>query len=469
MRVRMVPLTSIGARIQRTVQVAASQEGKIVDVLIEGQSIELDTTVLNQIVDPLLHLLRNSVSHGIEPPMRRRLLGKPERGTIGVNSNYDGTDVVIEISDDGAGLDPAFLRSTAVKKGYLSGAVAEATTDKEAFALIFLPGFSTASEVSEVSGRGVGMDIVKAAVNKLQGTVTVDSTPGKGTSFTIRLPTTLAVKRALMIKSNGERFAIPFGVVTQILRVGRDEIEHMAHDPVVRVEGKVFPVVRLGEALGLKQPADDTMSRLPVLIVTVGSDQFALVVDQILEGREIVIKSLGNHLRRIKGVVGATLMGDGSVVPILNPVDLVHRNGQRSIAPSSVCVPPQPPQPRGNLTIMVVDDSPSVRRVMSNLLKSAGWQPIQAKDGLDALDILNNSSQRPSLILLDVEMPRMDGYELLATLKRHETHREIPVVMITSRTGEKHRLKALELGASEYLSKPYHEDELVGTVRRLAN
>ena len=467
MRVRMVPLATLVARLQRTVRVAASHEGKLVDLFIEGQNIELDTTVLDQMVDPLLHLLRNAVSHGIETPARRAAHSKRERGTIRLRSFYEGTQVVIEVSDDGAGLDPEVIRSKALSRGHISSADAGRMSEKELFSLIFLPGFSTAKELSEVSGRGVGMDIVKASINKLQGTLALDSTPGKGTTITIRLPTTLAVARALLIKAHGETFAVPLGAVTQIIRVERGEIEHLAQDAVIRAGGRVYPVIRLGEALRLKQPADEAVERLPVLILKVGGDHFALVVEQVIEGREIVIKSLGNHLRRVHGIMGATLMGDGRVVPILQPADLV-----RNSAPSTVPTRPlaQPPATgiTETLTVMVVDDSPSVRRVMSNLLKSVGWQPVAAKDGLQALEMLHGSPEQPTVILLDVEMPRMDGYELLAALKRQEAYRMIPVVMITSRTGEKHRRKAIDLGASEYLSKPYQDEELLNIIRRLA-
>lgn len=467
MRVRMVPLATLASRLQRTVRVAASHEGKLADLFIEGQNIELDTTVLDQMVDPLLHLLRNAVSHGVETPARRAAQGKRERGTIRLRSFYEGTQVVIEVSDDGAGLDPQLIRSKALSRGHISSADAGQMSEKELFSLIFLPGFSTAKELSEVSGRGVGMDIVKASIDKLQGTLALDSTLGKGTTFTIRLPTTLAVARALLIKAHGETFAVPLSTVTQIIRVERDEIEHLAQDAVIRVGGRVYPVIRLGEALRLKQPADEAVERLPVLILKVGGDHIALVVEQVIEGREIVIKSLGNHLRRVHSIMGATLMGDGRVVPILQPSDLV-----RSSPPSTMPARPIAQQSTAGVTealrVMVVDDSPSVRRVMSNLLKSVGWQPTAAKDGLQALEMLHGSPEQPNVILLDVEMPRMDGYELLATLKRQETYRTIPVVMITSRTGEKHRRKAIDLGASEYLSKPYQEEELLNVIRRLA-
>jgi chemosensory pili system protein ChpA (sensor histidine kinase/response regulator) len=489
MRVRMVPLATLATRLHRAVRVLAREQGKLADLVLEGEGIELDKTVLEEMADPLLHLLRNAVDHGIEPPALRQVMGKPERGLIRLRAYHEGNQVVIQVSDDGAGLEPRILHSAAISKGYISEADAPKLSDEELYSLVFLPGFSTAGEVSEVSGRGVGLDIVKTNVHKLKGTITLDSTPGQGTTFAIRLPMTLAVTRALLVKAHNETFAIPLGAVTQILRVEREEIERVGQEPVVRVGGQVYPMFLLGQMLDLKQPADETVQRRPVLILNAGAKQIALVVDQILTGREIVIKTLGNHLHQVHGVTGATLMGDGSVVLILNPVDLVTEAPQeaRARTPSSeklLSTTPstglraglgtgrtqlQPPAARAReaLAVMIVDDSVSVRRVVSNLIKSVGWQPMAAKDGLDALEIIQHSPQLPDLILVDIEMPRMDGYELIATLKGHEEYRNIPLVILTSRAGEKHRRKALELGASEYIVKPYQDETLLNIIRHL--
>jgi len=465
MRVRMVPLATLATRLHRAVRVLAREQDKLVDLVLEGEDIELDKTVLEEMADPLLHLLRNAVDHGIEPPALRQVMGKPERGLIRLRAYHEGNQIVIQVSDDGAGLEPQILRSSAISRGYVSEADAPQLSDEELYSLVFLPGFSTAGEVSEVSGRGVGLDIVKTNVHKLKGTVTLDSTPGQGVTFTIRLPMTLAVTRALLVKAHNETFAIPLGAVTQFLRLEREEIERVGQEPVVRVGGQVYPMLRLGQVLNLKQPADETVQRLPVLILDIGAKQIALVVDQFLTGREIVIKSLGNHLRRVHGVTGATLMGDGSVVLILNPADLVVEAPQEARA----WTPFQPPAARAReaLTVMIVDDSVSVRRVVSNLIKSAGWQPMAAKDGLEALEIIQSSAQPPDLILVDIEMPRMDGYELMTTLRAQEAYRNIPLVILTSRAGEKHRRKARELGASEYIVKPYQDQTLLNIIRQL--
>ncbi|TEU15036.1 MAG: response regulator [Anaerolineales bacterium] len=472
MQVRMVSLATLATRLHRAVRVLAREQGKLVDLVLEGKDIELDKTVLEEIADPLLHLLRNAVDHGIEPPALRQVMSKPERGLIRLRAYHEGNQVVIQVSDDGAGLEPEILRSAAISGGYVSEADAPQLSDEELYSLVFLPGFSTSGEVSEVSGRGVGLDIVKTNVQKLKGAVTLDSTPGQGATFTIRLPMTLAVTRALLVKAHNETFAIPLSAVTQILRLEREEIEHVGQEPVVWVGGQVYPMLRLGQVLNLRQPAAETVQRLPVLILNAGAKQVALVVDQLLAGREIVIKTLGNHLRRVHGVTGATLMGDGSVVLILNPADLIIEAPQpEAWAPPfdklRTQLQPLATRAREALTVMVVDDSVSVRRVVSKLIKSAGWQPMAAKDGLDALEIIQHSAQPPDLILVDIEMPRMDGYELMATLRAQEAYRNIPLVILTSRAGEKHHRKALELGASDYIVKPYQDETLLNIIRHL--
>ncbi len=466
MRTRMVPLANIATRLHRAVRVVSQKQGKLIDLTLIGENIELDKKVLEEMADPLLHVLRNAVDHGIEPSALRQVMGKSERGEITLKAYYQGNQVVLEIADDGAGLEPQILRAKAVSAGYVSEADAPQLSDDELYSLIFLPGFSTAEEVSEVSGRGVGMDVLKTSVHKLKGTISVDSSPGQGTTFTIRLPMTLAVTRALLVKSYGETFAIPLAAVSQILRAGQDEYEQIGQDEVIRVGGKVYPLLQLGTVLNLSPISEETATRPPVLILEAGATQVALVVDEILEGREIVVKTLGNHLRHVHAVTGATLMGDGSIVLILNPAELVTNPEQAESGGWSKIHQPEGGRHKP-LSVLIVDDSVSVRRVVSNLIKNAGWVPSTAKDGLEALGFIQNAVQLPDVILLDIEMPRMDGYELTATLQAHDVFRRIPIVMLTSRAGEKHRRKALDLGVADYLVKPYQDETLLNAVRRL--
>ncbi len=474
MRLRMVPLSTVASRLHRTVRNTASQCGKQAVLVLEGEGTELDKVVLEEMADPLMHLLRNAVDHGLEAPAARQARGKRPQGTVTLRAFQEGNQIVVQVSDDGGGIDPAAVRATAVKRGLLSEADAAAMTQQEMFSLVFLPGFSTARRVSEVSGRGVGLDVVRSQVHKLKGTLALESEPGRGAAFTVRLPMTLALTRALLVKAHGETFAVPLDTVRQIVKAEDDTVELVGQEPVLRLAGKFYPIRYLGKVLGLKQPADE-VRRPPVLILNVGGQEVALAVDHLLGGREIVIKSLGSHLRRVRGVTGATLLGDGSVVLILNPGDLVTERGARgadrgarkpapvSGAPSSEFRAPGSDEA---LTVLVVDDSPSVRRVVSNLIRGAGWQPLAAKDGLEALEVLHQAATPPDLVLLDVEMPRMDGYELLSTLRAQEAYQGLPIVMVTSRAGEKHRQKALNLGATGYVVKPYQDDALLETVRQ---
>jgi chemosensory pili system protein ChpA (sensor histidine kinase/response regulator) len=468
MRTRMVPLATLATRLHRAVRVLAREQGKMVELVLEGEEIELDKTVLDEMADPLLHLLRNAVDHGIEPPELRQVMGKTERGKIVLRAFHEGNQVVIQVSDDGTGLEPQILQSAAIRGGHVSDVDATQLPVDDLYSLIFLPGFSTAGEVSEISGRGVGLDIVKTNVHRLKGTVSVASTPGKGTDFVIRLPMTLAIMRALLVKAHNETFAVPLGVVTNILRLERDEIELVGREPVIRLEHRVYPLLRLGEVLDLKQPADETEHRLPVLILDVGTQQVALVVDQLIGGREIVIKTLGSHLRKVHGVAGATLMGDGSVVLILNPSELVVDAPAEDVV-QKTSHPTALTSTHDALAVMIVDDSISVRRVVSNLIKGVGWVPITAKDGIEALEIIQRSTKMPDLMLVDIEMPRMDGYELMSTIKAQDAYQHIPLVVLTSRAGKKHRRKALETGASEYIVKPYQDDVLISVIRRLVS
>lgn len=470
MRIRMVPLATLATKLHRTVRVVANQQDKLIDLEISGEYVELDKFVLEEMADPLLHLLRNAADHGIESTEDRLAADKSERGSIRVDAFYEGTQVVVEICDDGRGLNLDAIRDKAVELNLISAQDAAALPDDELYPFIFQPGFTTAKEISEVSGRGVGMDIVRDKVSKLKGTVSVSSEPGQGTTFTVRLPMTLAVTRALLIKSRQQTYAVPMQGVLQILRIDRDQVEKLDTEPVLRVGGRTFPLVNLAERMHLQGPADEASSTIPVLIINAGERQIALAVERILSGRDIVVKTLGNHLRTVDGLIGATLMGDGSVVPILDVAWLVGSSsttGQRGISQAT----PVTTRRKSNdtNTIMVVDDSVSVRRVMTNLLRSAGWNVIDAKDGVDALEILQTSSRQPDLFLLDIEMPRMDGYELLSSLRSQDAFRSTPIVMVTSRAGAKHRQKAIDLGATDYVIKPYQDEHLLGLVRELTS
>lgn len=469
MRLRMLPFRTLSQRLHRTVRVTAERRDKIVDFVIDGEAVELDKTVLEEMAGPLDHLLRNAVDHGIEPPSVRRDVAKPERGTVTLRVFHEGTQVVLTLRDDGRGLDRTKLREAAVRMGYASEQDAAALSDTELYSLIFLPGFSTAKEVSDISGRGVGLDVVKDAVSKIKGTLSVTSERGVGTTFTIRLPMTMALTRVVLIKAGAETFALPLTSIAQVLRVEPEQLERVGRKPVLRLGGKIVPTMYLAEFVGQPMPAEAALAKLKAVILNIGDERLALMVDQVIEAREVAVKSLGSLLGRVHGVTGATLMGDGTVVLILNPNDMLH--AQHSMGPQVRLRPAAPTVPASKdvFEVLIVDDSPSVRRVLTNLVRGTGWSPHAAKDGLEALEFIHAATARPDVVILDVEMPRMDGYEFTAALRAMYQHRNTPIIMLTSRAGDKHRKRAFEVGATEYMIKPYQDDELVGTIRRVVN
>ncbi|NOT61029.1 MAG: response regulator, partial [Acidobacteria bacterium] len=474
MRLRMVPLASLASRFHRTAHQVAQQRNKQVNFIIEGEDTRLDKTVIEEMADPLLHILRNAIDHGIEPALVRQSAGKAATGTVRLRAFHEGTQTVIQIKDDGTGLHPERLRAKAIQSGVVSAADAVKLTEEELFALIFLPGFSTAAEISEISGRGVGMDVVKTTIQRLKGRIDLDSKVGRGTTFTIRLPMTLAVMRALLVKAHKQTFAIPPVGLQQIVKLTPDMLDRVGEQHVIRVNNKIYPLMQLGRLLNLRRHAVKHEGAQLALLMNLDDRQFAIAVDETLGGRDVVVKNLGNHIREVRGITGTTLMGDGSAVLILNLPELVRdalRPAARQTVSQTASQRPRvrpPVEQRGPLSVMVVDDSLSVRRVLANRLNAVGWKPIQAKDGLDALEQLQGNPRLPDTILLDIEMPRMDGYEFLSALRKNADYAQIPVVMITSRAGQKHRDRAFEAGANEYLVKPYQDEELLTLIRRLA-
>ncbi|MBA4191093.1 MAG: hypothetical protein C0467_24170 [Planctomycetaceae bacterium] len=467
MRVRMVPLAHLSNRLHRTVRHTANGLGKQVRLVLEGENTDLDKTVLEEMSEPLLHLLRNAIDHGIEDAATRETRGKPAVGTIRVQASPESTQIVIRVSDDGGGIDLEAIRQAAVTRGFLTPEAAAIAAPDELTDLLFQTGFSTAGQVSEISGRGVGLDIVRVMVERLKGTVSLASAPGQGTTFTVRLPLTMAVIRALMVVAEGQTFALPLGSITQILRLEPEQCGKIGNQDVVRLGGETLPVFALAKRLGLRG-ATEPAPRSPAVVVNVADKRYVVVIDRIAGGREVVVKSLGTHVRHAPGIAGATLMGDGSVVLILDPMELcTPARASRPLPVATRAMTARIALPE-QLLVMVVDDSPSVRRFVSGQLRDAGFELLTAKDGLDALDVLHHAERLPDVILLDVEMPRMDGYELLSTLRANPTHRHMPVVMLTSRAGDKHRRKAMELGANAYLVKPYQPAELLQTLRDAA-
>ena len=466
MRLRMVPLSSISNRLHRTVRVTAQKRTKDVELFLDGAATELDKTVLEQLAGPLEHLLRNSVDHGIEPVEERLANGKEACGQIRLRASYEGTQVVLRLTDDGRGFNLDKIRKAAVRLDIAGEKEVSLLSPKQLHELLFVQGFTTAEEVTDISGRGVGLDIVRASVEGLKGSVLADSQPGAGTTFIIRLPLTLAITKVLFVESHQQRFAIPISTVTQTARVPRSLIEFKDYQLVAILERGVLPAKNLSDSLGLRElPASQPESRQSVVVIKLGDQEHALLVDKIHDAREVMVKPLGELLTRVHGVAGATILGDGEIVLILNPAEVVaNRSESRINAVLSRTAAPK--VQRKALEVLIVDDSLSVRRVIANLMKNTGWNATLAKDGVDALEMLSKMARVPDVILTDVEMPRMDGFEFSSTIRSEIEYAHIPIIMLTSRSGDKHRNKAAAVGVSEYLVKPYLEEVLLATIKR---
>lgn len=462
-RIRMIEFGTLAARLSRTIRVTCEEEEKQADLVITGENLEVDTQILDSLIEPLMHLLRNAVAHGIESPDTRRLLGKPEKGRIELAAQNEETHIAITITDDGRGITTSALKEKAVQNGFISRKKADSLSEDEIFDLMFQPGLTTAETVSQTAGRGVGMNIVRTSVERQQGTVSVSSDPQKGTSFTLRLPISMAVTRVLFVKANRQIFAFPLKLVKEIKEIAVSEMEKASSEKTIRVGRTSYPLADLNEQLGFPATNSSLTENRLVLLLDVADRQTALIVDEIIKPEEIMIKPLGRPLENLKGLLGATIRGNGQVVPVLDMAYLLRSRSQRSKIPQVEARPAV-----HQTCVLVVDDSPSVRHLNTRLINSAGWKAIVAKDGVEAIEMLQAGEEIPDVVLTDVEMPRMDGYELLSTLKKSERWKDIPVVMITSRAGDKHRQKAVELGASEYLVKPYEDTQLLGLIKKLS-
>ena len=463
MRTRMVPFQRHVQRLTRLVRQSANDTGKRAELVVQGASAELDRQMLERIVPPLEHMLRNAVVHGIEVPERRAAQGKPDVGRISVSLERDGAEVVIVVADDGAGIAVKLIREKALALG-LTDPQAK-LTDEEAVQLILEPGFSTAGQVTQAAGRGVGMDVVATEVKKLGGGLFIDSTPGAGTRFTIRLPFTLAISQALIVRVGEEAYALPLATVEGVVRLPRNIVaRHLGKDaPLFEYGGQKYRFQQLGSFVGLgatRLPEADVS--ISVVLIRAGEHSTALVTDELIGSREIVVKSLGPQISAIRGIAGATILGDGRIVIILDMGSLV-RSEWRARPPESAVL-----DQRDRRTFaLVVDDSITVRRVTQRLLERNGMRVLTAKDGVDAVSLLQENL--PDIILLDIEMPRMDGYEVAAHVRNDARLKHIPIVMITSRVSEKHRARAIELGVDDYLGKPYQESQLLDAIEPLVN
>ncbi len=462
MRTRMVPFERMLPRLKRIVRQVASELGKDVEFIVGNAEGEMDRNVLERMAAPLEHMLRNAVDHGLESATVRLAAGKPAQGRITLDLLREGGDIIFDIRDDGAGVPLEAVRRKAIKRGLLDPN--SVISDHDVLQFILQPGFSTAEKITQISGRGVGMDVVHEEVRQLGGTMSIDSVPGQGVHFRIRLPFTVSVNRALMVQCGEDQYAIPLNTIDGIVRVLPNELEgHFRLDPpTYEYAGQCYELCYLGELLKTS-PRPRLLGQslpLPVLLVQCNERHIAVQVDAMAGTREIVVKSLGPQFAAVQGVSGATILGDGRVVLILDllaPVRAMQARAPQRPVSHDVEVEPQRP-----LLVMVVDDSVTVRKVTSRLLERHGMNVLTAKDGVDAMLLLEEHI--PDLMLLDIEMPRMDGFEVATQVRNDERLRHLPIIMITSRTGQKHRDRAMAIGVNDYLGKPYQESVLLESI-----
>jgi chemosensory pili system protein ChpA (sensor histidine kinase/response regulator) len=456
MNVRMVSFNSITDRLYRIVRQTCKELNKRANLELQGTNVELDRSVLEKMVAPFEHLLRNSIVHGLETDQQRSQGGKLPIGEIRLSVRQESNEVVFEFSDDGAGLNYAKLREKAIASGSLQAD--EVASDDQLAQLIFTPGLSTATEITEIAGRGIGMDVVRSEIAGLGGRIDVSSKSGEGTRFLIHLPLTLAVTQVLMIRSGEGIFAIPSTMVEQVRQEKPEEMDALYRERQIEWQGNTYTLHYLPQLLGDMEAARENQPRNPVLLLSSGAQHIALHVDELMGNQEVMVKNIGPQLARLSGIAGATVLGDGKVVLILNPVQLAQRIGGAGKTKKST----SPKAPNTEPLIMVVDDSLTVRKITSRMLVRAGYQVVTATDGVDALEKLEEVT--PDVMLLDIEMPRMDGFALARELRRDPKTQNLPIIMITSRTADKHRDYAMQLGVNTYLGKPYQEDELLQNI-----
>ncbi|OHE79944.1 MAG: hypothetical protein A2X76_03425 [Lysobacterales bacterium GWF1_69_6] len=461
MRTRMVPFDALVPRLRRVLRQSGSETGKQVNLKVDGASGEMDRNVLDRMTAPLEHMLRNAVAHGLEAPADRKKAGKPEEGTVRIQVMREGSEVVLKVSDDGRGLDKEAIRRKAIERGLLK-ADAE-VSDQALYGFILETGFSTAASVSRLAGRGVGMDVVYSEIRQLGGTLIIDSEAGKGSVFTVRLPFTLAVTQAVFVKIGDTSFAVPIASVQGVGRISRQELDkQLAGDnPSFTYAGESYAIHDLGRLIGHAQAKAQDSLQMPLLLARSGDLRAAICIDQVLGSKEIVVKPVGPQVNSIPGIFGATIMGDGRVVVILDVAPLVRRQATTDREAELAAAAPAVVA-RRIPAVMVVDDSITMRKVTGRVLERHNFEVLTAKDGVDAIEKM--AERVPDLMLLDIEMPRMDGYELAQNMKSDPRLKDVPIIMITSRTGDKHRQRAFDIGVNRYLGKPYQEVELMRNV-----
>jgi two-component system chemotaxis sensor kinase CheA len=466
MKTRMLPIGKVFNKFPRLVRDLARELGKKVKLIIEGEDTELDKSIIEEIGDPLVHMIRNAVDHGIEPPEERIKKGKPEEGTIWLKAYNEGNMIVIEIKDDGRGMDPEKLKQKAIEKGIITPQEAENMSDKEAFMLIFKPGFSTAEKVTNVSGRGVGMDVVKTNIEQLNGIIEVDSIPDKGTTIKLKIPLTLAIIQALLVASQEDLFAVPLSNVIETVRIVEEDIYTIEGKSVLKLRDEVLPLVNMADIFEIEKILEPE-KYLYVVILGLGATKIGLIVDRFIGQEEIVIKSLGEFLKGLPGIAGATIRGDGRVtliVDVASLMKLAKETHNKKLVTDSLKEAKKKKEKPEDYVVLIVDDSAMDRKIMKQALEPLGVTIIEAKDGIEALNMLKQNEV--DAMLIDIEMPRMDGYTLAQEIRKYNKYRKLPLIAVTSRATKSDRVRGVEVGMNEYITKPYTQEYLQNVVRR---
>jgi len=470
MKVRMLPVSTLLDTFPRIVRDLSREKGKEVELVIEGGDTELDRKVLEELKDPLIHILRNCVDHGIEPPEKRVEAGKPRQGTITLKAFQKGNNIVVEATDDGGGINLERVKQSALKAGLVAPEDMETMSDEEAMRLIFAPGLSTSTIITDTSGRGVGMDVVRKNVEALHGHVDVSSTPGQGTTLTIVLPLTLATTQELLVQVGGQTYGIPISAVERIQRVSPRDISTVAGEEAIVVDDEPVTLVHLSSVLELPHHGEESKpeQRRPVVILSAGKRRIAFLVDAVVGQQESVVKSLGKQLARVRNVAGATILGTGQVIMSLNPADLIK--SARLVKGKTLSVAPKVSQIKSKEvqrpTILVVDDSLTTRTLEKNILETSGYEVKLATDGLEALSILQSDSC--GLVVTDILMPRMNGFELTAAVRGDPKLKDIPVILVTSLESRADKERGIEVGADAYIVKSaFDQMSLLQTIEQL--
>ncbi|WRA38755.1 chemotaxis histidine kinase/response regulator CheAY2 [Helicobacter pylori] len=468
MKTRMQPVGKVFNKFPRMVRDLSRELGKSIELIIEGEETELDKSIVEEIGDPLIHIIRNSCDHGIEPLEERRRLNKPETGKVQLSAYNEGNHIVIKISDDGKGLDPVMLKEKAIEKGVISERDAEGMSDREAFNLIFKPGFSTAKVVSNVSGRGVGMDVVKTNIEKLNGIIEIDSEVGVGTTQKLKIPLTLAIIQALLVGVQEEYYAIPLSSVLETVRISQDEIYTVDGKSVLRLRDEVLSLVRLSDIFKVDAILESN-SDVYVVIIGLADQKIGVIVDYLIGQEEVVIKSLGYYLKNTRGIAGATVRGDGKITLIVDVGAMMDMAKSIKVNITTLMNESESTKSKNSpsdYVVLAIDDSSTDRAIIRKCLKPLGITLLEATNGLEGLEMLKNGDKIPDAILVDIEMPKMDGYTFASEVRKYNKFKNLPLIAVTSRVTKTDRMHGVESGMTEYITKPYSGEYLTTVVKR---